>query len=498
MLKQIPLKIFFHQAREKRTVKRAIIISLGIGVILNLINQPELLTGFSYQQLNFVQILLTFMVPYGVSTYSSILSNYTVKPGQISQLDANLQCQRCKKTNFHVHIGELIEECLQCQDNTRWKPLKIFSKQDSDQELIKSLALFARHNPQPLFRINKHSTIIGANPKSEELLGRDKLAGSKLQDFIPEVGELDLEELIQKEQIKHFIANIFDNYYNFVFKGLSTLDSIHVYATDITQIIKAEQQIKKQAGEIQSSIHYAWRIQSAMLPESKLIQQVFPNHFIFYRPRNTVSGDFFWINQLGHFRIAIAADCTGHGVPGAFMSMMGISLLNQIILREETLKADEILNKLRQRLISSLETNNAQETVQDGLDISLAIIDDQNHTIYYAGAFNPLYLLRNQQLIEMKADRMPIGKYVHDTDPFTQQSTSFERGDRIILFTDGFKDQYGEKYNKKISSRRFKNLLTDSSNLPVHEQLKEVEAFFDNWKGNQEQIDDVLVMAIEL
>jgi serine phosphatase RsbU (regulator of sigma subunit) len=498
MFTQIPPTIFFHLASEKRTVKRTVIISLIIGLILNLINQPELLTAFSFQNLNIVQILLTFMIPYGVSTYSTILSNYTVQPGQISKLDANFQCKRCKKADFRVRIGELIEECPQCQDHTRWKPLMLFSKQDSDQELIKSLALFARYNPQPLFRINKKSSIIGANPKSEELLGHNDLAGKELKEFIPEVGEMELEELIKKEQIKHFITSISDNYYTFVFKGLSTLDSIHVYGTDITQIIRAEEQIKKQAGEIQSSIHYASRIQSAMLPESKMIQQVFPNHFIFYRPKNTVSGDFFWINQISHFRIAIAADCTGHGVPGAFMSMMGISLLNEIILREEKLEADEILNKLRQRLISSLETKNAQQKVQDGLDISLAIIDDQANMLYYAGAFNPLYLLRDKQLSEITADRMPIGRYIHDTVPFSQKSTSFEHGDRIILFTDGYKDQYGGKDNKKISSRRFKNLLTDSSNLPVQEQLAEIESFFDQWKGNQEQIDDVLVMGIEL
>mgnify|MGYP006297121033 CR=1 FL=1 len=414
-------RFFMDLATEKRTLKRAIRVALLVGVILNLINQPGIFVSFSFHEASIAKILLTFIVPFGVSLYSSILSGSKVKPGRVSRLDAILKCKRCNKTNFHVHLGEPVGECPECKKKTRWSPAQIFLFARTDQELLKSLALFARYNPQPLFRIDRDGVILGANPESEKLLDQESLAGQKVQASIPEDEQVNLHELAHKGYKKEFVVSLSGHDYNFVLQGVPVLNSIHVYGNNITEIIRAEKKIKKQAEEIQSSIHYAWRIQRAMLPETNLVHRIFPGHFIFYRPRNIVSGDFYWVNRVYNYRIAVVADCTGHGVPGAFMSMMGISLLNEIILREKIVEPDKILNKLRSRLLLSLKTSNNKTQVSDGMDISLVIIDDEKKTLTFAGAYNPLYIFRNQELIELKGDRMPIGKFVNDDTPFSQK-----------------------------------------------------------------------------
>lgn len=491
------LMLFMELATERETLKRAISVALLVGIILNLINQPEIFFSFSFHEINIIQIFLTFIVPFAVSTYSSVLSNYTVKPGKVSKLDAILKCKSCKKTDFHVHIGQPIEECPECKEKTRWNPTQIFSSVQTDQELLKSLALFARYNPQPLFRIDEEGGILSANPESENILEQENLVGQKIKAFFPEIEQTNLHELAQKGNRKELIVSLSDNYYNLVLQGVPVLNSIHVYGSDVTEIILAERKIKKQAEEIRSSIHYAWRIQRAMLPENKLVKRIFPEHFIFYQPRDIVSGDFYWVDQVDKYRIAVVADCTGHGVPGAFMSMMGISLLNEIILRENTLEPDRILNKLRERLVLSLKTSNKAE-VTDGMDISLIVIDDETSSLTFAGAYNSLYIFRDQELIEIKADHMPVGKFIVDETPFSKKTTTINKGDRLVLFTDGYKDQDGGEKNKKLSSKKFKSLLLNSSSLPVKQQLEALDNNFEEWKGENEQMDDVLVMGIDI
>jgi PAS domain-containing protein len=244
-------RFFMDLATEKRTLKRAIRVALLVGVILNLINQPGIFVSFSFHEASIAKIFLTFIVPFGVSLYSSILSGSKVKPGRVSRLDAILKCKRCKKTNFHVHLGEPVGECPECREKTRWSPAQIFSFARTDQELLKSLALFARYNPQPLFRINREGVILGANPESEKLLNQQNLAGQKIQAFIPEVEQVNLSELAQNGYKKEFVVLLSGHDYNFVLQGVPVLNSIHVYGNNITEIIRAEKKIKQQAEEIQ-------------------------------------------------------------------------------------------------------------------------------------------------------------------------------------------------------------------------------------------------------
>ncbi len=488
---------YLHLAFKKRTLIRSLRVALLVGIVLNLINHPELLY-LSFANLSLEKALLTFLVPFLVSTYSSVLSNKTIKPGTISNLDALLKCKSCKKTNFHIHIGQEVEECPQCKEKTNWNPLNVFTVSSSEKDLLKSLALFARYNPMPLFRTTDKGTILGANPASEHLFSDSDLVNQNIKDFFPEIKHIDFKRLISGEKLKEIVIEKSGRYYNLLLRGVPALHSVHVYGNDITEIVNVELKIKQQALEIRQSIQYAWRIQQAMLPANEILNRLFPNNFIFYRPRNTVSGDFYWANQNGKHKIVVVADCTGHGIPGAFMSMMGISLLNEIILREKINHPAEILNKLRERLIHALTNKGIDSNVSDGMDISLISVDSESNIALFAGAYNPLYIVRKAELLSLKADRMPIGQFVNDTVPFAEKEIQLTHGDNLFLFTDGFKDQTGGEKYKKYSSKQFIEFLTEISKFPSQDQGQLISSAFDNWKQEQEQVDDVLVIGIQI
>lgn len=251
----------------------------------------------------------------------------------------------------------------------------------------------------------------------------------------------------------------------------------------------------KQKKELEDSILYASYIQKAMLPDKKEISRVFPDNFIFYQPRDVVSGDFYWFYRIRQKVVIAAADCTGHGVPGAFMSVLGISVLNQIILAHKEINAAGVLNQLREHVMKSLHQTGSMGEQKDGMDISLCIIDLEENTLDYAGALNPLYLVRNNNLIEYKPDRMPIGISPEERS-FTNNSISLEKDDMLYLFSDGFPDQFGGNEGNKFKYKAFRELLTQVSSMPAGEQRQVIEQTFTDWRGNMAQIDDVLVLGV--
>ncbi len=488
---------YFLLATEKRTLGRAIRVALLVGIILNLINNPEIFFSLSFHEFHPGRAALVFVVPFAVSIYSSILTNSSLKPGKISEVDAILKCNNCRQTDFSVSIGQQIDACPQCKKDTRWKLSKIFSTTSSGNDVLKSLALFARHNPQPLFRLDHHGMIIGDNPAAETMLAHDNNAGEKLELFIPAVKGIDWEKLINREEATEVLISLNKHYYNFLLKGIPALQTVHVYGNDITGIVLAEEKIRLQAKDIGSSIQYAWRIQKSMLPGEAFMSSMFPSSFVFYRPRNIVSGDFYWVNQIEDLWIIAVADCTGHGVPGAFMSMLGISLLNDIILRERIVEPDNILNELRKRLIFSLSLNQDDSGMTDGMDIALVTVHSIENVLAFAGAYNPLLICREGSLIVHEADRMPVGKFVGETPPFTVKRDRVLKGDRIFLYSDGYQDQFGGEKNKKFSQRRFRELLLQTNQLSFDEVNHTIEKTFDSWKSNNTQVDDVLILGIE-
>jgi len=258
--------------------------------------------------------------------------------------------------------------------------------------------------------------------------------------------------------------------------------------------------IFQQNKEITDSIEYASRIQTALLPPQELIEKVIPDSFILFKPRDIVSGDFYWLSEKGNKIISVTADCTGHGVPGAFMSMLGISFLNEIVnmTDEADLQSHIILNDMRTLIINSLrQTGNVGES-RDGMDMTLCIIDKEKMTLDYAGAYNPLIMVRDNELIEYKADKMPIGIHIKKAEDFTHYLIPLQKGDVLYTFSDGYADQFGGPENNKFRKKNFKDLLLEIHKSPLKKQKEILDKTIIDWMNGYEQVDDILVCGIRI
>jgi serine phosphatase RsbU (regulator of sigma subunit) len=252
--------------------------------------------------------------------------------------------------------------------------------------------------------------------------------------------------------------------------------------------------IAYQKKHITDSIQYAKRIQTALLPSLELFSDEI-DHFVLYKPRDIVSGDFYWVAKIDGQQMVIAADCTGHGVPGAFMSMLGVSLLNEIILNRKIIQPNQVLNVLREYIIQSLKQVVQTSGIKDGMDMCVCLIDFKKNKMQFAGANNPLWIFADGQINEIKGDKMPVA--IHDTmPPFTNHVIDIRKGDTFYIFSDGYADQFGGPQQKKILSRNFKLLLQKVQNLPMLEQGAKIDEFFEAWRKELEQIDDVCVIGI--
>ncbi len=264
------------------------------------------------------------------------------------------------------------------------------------------------------------------------------------------------------------------------------------------EIQKQSDKIAMQHKEITDSIHYASRIQTALLPSEEHMQNILPSHFVLWLPRDIVSGDFFWITNDNDLTIAVAADCTGHGVPGAFMSMLGISFLNELVNKERLSETNEILNRLRTNIIDSLKQTGEQGGSKDGMDISMCAINHSTLTARFSGAYNPLVIIRNDEILEYKADKMPIGYHIKKDEMFSYQDIQLQIGDRLYMYSDGYVDQFGGEDGRKFMSKRFKEMLLETRDLSMQEQKTHLIKTLEEWMGNHEQIDDILVFGIEI
>jgi len=290
------------------------------------------------------------------------------------------------------------------------------------------------------------------------------------------------------------------------------------------EVVEQKEHIENILEDIRSSINYAQRIQQALLPSREVINDYLPKHFIIFRPRDVVSGDFYWATKVGQWIIVTVVDCTGHGVPGAFMSMLGISFLHEIVRKEEVVNAAMVLNELRKAVIEALKQTGKQNEQKDGMDMSLVAINLEKRKCMWAGANNPLYIIRrngsafeNEQslderkhrffnydsckLYEIKADKMPVA--IHTImDNYTNHEIDLMEGDRLYLFTDGYADQFGGTEYRKFMAKSFKELIAKTSSMPILQQGKQMEKAFNEWItiGGEvvDQIDDVTVMGIEV
>ncbi len=269
--------------------------------------------------------------------------------------------------------------------------------------------------------------------------------------------------------------------------------------TEQKQFVEEQRdQIIIQNKEITDSIVYAKRIQQAVLPGKLTLERTLPDHFILFKPRDIVSGDFYWVEEKNGLIFVCVADCTGHGVPGAFMSMLGLTFLNEIVNKDGILKADEILNRLRVSIIDAVSHRGESEETRDGMDVALGVIDLKSRKFEFAGAYNPVIQVRDSLLVEIKGDKMPIGAHIGEDKSFTCQTVELKPGDMIYMFSDGYKDQFGGEKGGKYKAKPFKRLLTDICNKPVKDQGDLMETELKSWMGKHAQIDDILVMGIRI
>lgn len=284
------------------------------------------------------------------------------------------------------------------------------------------------------------------------------------------------------------------------YESLITIDN---YNRKLEQMVEERtEKIKKQNNQIIESIRYASRIQSALLPSDEYLNQTLKNYFVFYEPLDIVSGDFYWVKQIENRIFVVAADCTGHGVPGAFMSILGITSLNEMITHTKYETAGEYLNDLRLLVKNSLNQSGKKGTVADGMDLTLVIFDLENQKMHFAGAYNQIIIIKNPdqttEVIEYKGDRMPIGLHLKENMEFSDHVIKIEKGDTIYMFSDGIIDQFGGPNNKKFSLANLKLLLSEIQFMPLPGQKEFIMNKFNEWKGEKYQIDDVLVMGIKV
>ncbi len=257
--------------------------------------------------------------------------------------------------------------------------------------------------------------------------------------------------------------------------------------------------IEEKNKDILSSIHYAKRIQRALLASDSLLDKNLAEYFVLYRPKDIVSGDFYWAHETGDGRfLLLAGDCTGHGVPGAFMSLLNISILHELTTGRNITRPDLVLNAQREAIIMALNPDGAEEHARDGMDAVLCSFDMNKLQLSFACANNPLWLLREGNIVDHKGDKQPIGAHEGHEKPFTLRHLQLLRGDTVYLLTDGFADQFGGPAGKKFKYRQLQEKIVAMGNLPMPQQKVTLEKLFDDWKGDLEQVDDVLVIGIRI
>jgi len=279
------------------------------------------------------------------------------------------------------------------------------------------------------------------------------------------------------------------------------------------ELNKANSKVRSALGELEEknkditdSINYAQKIQAAILPSQGYIKSLLPQSFVLFKPKDIVSGDFYWFAEKDGRAFAVAADCTGHGVPGAFMSMIGSSLLNETVIEKGITDPGQILQGIKNGVIKALRQTGGRLQQKDGMDMALCSFDLTSKTVQYAGAYNPLVIVRNGEVLETRADRMPIGIYEDDGGKtFITHDVQLEDGDSVYIYSDGFVDQFGGPKGKKFMGKRFRAALIEAQSLSMEEQGVMLDKLIEDWRtnpsqpgGESEQMDDILIVGVHI
>ncbi len=320
------------------------------------------------------------------------------------------------------------------------------------------------------------------------------VSGIISEEFVADCIKTGADDYISKDSLMRLpvaINNVLKK--NKIQKEKNMIEALYKKLQEAYRIIDEKNK------NITDSVRYALHIQQGMLTNPSVLKSIFPDSFVYYKPKDIVSGDFYWFARIENNILIAVADCTGHGVPGALMSMMGNSLLNEIIIEEKNSHPGKILNLMRSRLIKSLNKGINSSDTQDGMDIALCNIDLENRKLFFAGAYNPLWVIRENETIEIKGNKFPIGYFPEKyTQEFTCHEMEIKKGDNLYLFSDGYASQFGGERGKKFTYKRLLNFLMANNNKTMEEQNKLLELIHNVWAGNHEQVDDILVLGIKI
>lgn len=359
--------------------------------------------------------------------------------------------------------------------------------------------------------------IYNANTQASDVLGYsiDELCTKTIHDLHPkemlDISAQTIAEVWDKKGLVYknlpFITSkgeLFDVECSAKVLNYDDKPVIIIYARDIRERLKMEREIKEQHRlisekneNITSSITYASRIQRAVFGNEDHLKTLFPQSFVFLKPHSIVSGDFYWFYQTSDYKIVIAADCTGHGVPGAFMTLLGQTFLEEIVDNQKIYMPDKILYELNIRIVDRLNKEYSETQVSDGMDMAVLTFDHINNKVYYAGANNPLFYVRKNEDMLIKASKFAVGGQVENK---LYELHEFEMIPETMyyIYSDGFQDQFGEENNRKFMSKNFRKLLHEISDLELDEQKNMLNESLEFWKGNLHQTDDILVIGIKI
>lgn len=386
--------------------------------------------------------------------------------------------------------------------------MKTFS--DSVLENLKSVLVEINKEGEIQFVSSSVKNVLGYSP--EQLIGRNWQDSSVCTDTELKFFNKGLRKILRKNSVLNEISyeqqlkNIFgkDKWILWSAK-VENNDSIIAIGQDITEFKKNLLLLKQKNNELDfrqsetiKSIEYASRLQSSIFPSIESFKPYFKDAFIFNRPKDIIGGDYFFLHKIDNKVIIAMVDCTGHGVPGALLTVVANAIFKEIIVNKRKTNPSEILYLLDNELNETINSRSDIATNYDGMDVAIGVFDTDNRTLTFSGAFRPVIIIRENELIELKPNKFPIGFYGDVEKTFTNREIDLNEGDSLYFFTDGFVDQFGGERNKKFTNKRFKELLLFTQSLEFEEQ----ESFFayalNNWKQNEPQIDDITILGIKI
>lgn len=435
---------------------------------------------------------------YNTSDYKSSIDSYKkyISLKDSVNNESNQKSILRKQMEYDFEKKEALTKAEFIKEQSQ-KQLEIEKRKQAIILLEKDNALKELDLSQSNFKLKEKEAETESQKRQMELLNKDKLIQEALNAKKSE--ELEQQKLLRNIFIVGAILLL--GFAFFILRSLNQSRKANkIIASQKLEVEHQKHMVEEKQKEIVDSINYAQRIQYALLANKSILDEHLKDYFLFFKPKDVVSGDFYWASTLSNNTFAlITADSTGHGVPGAIMSMLNIACLNEAVNGSKQLThPSDILNVTRNKVIEHLMNDGSAEGGKDGMDCSLVCFDFRNKKLSYSAANNPVWIVRGKQIITLKPDKMPVGKHEKDQEPFNESEMDLQSGDVVYTFTDGYADQFGGPKGKKFKYKQMEVLFLSISHKPMAEQQEIIKHTFQTWKGNLEQIDDVCVIGIRI